>query len=115
MDRSEIQLPAGVDPADVDTLPGGDLIDRGLRDLAAGRESPDALLVMVGRPQLTSLGFLLPDWWDEDEPAAHRLYDLLCSKDADGAHAQYTALIGRLVSFEQSLSMQLAWRDAQAG
>lgn len=38
------------------SLPGGDLFGKGLRDLARGVESTEALLVAIGRPRLTRLG-----------------------------------------------------------
>ncbi len=31
-----------------DFLPGGDLVNRGLADLASGRRTPEALLVSIG-------------------------------------------------------------------
>ena len=53
-------------------LPAGDLIREGLRDLAAGRESDAALLVLVGSPRLRSLGIAVPRS-DVVRPE-HRLY-----------------------------------------
>jgi hypothetical protein len=38
------------------SLPGSDLVVRGLEDLAAGRESAEALLVAIGRPPLVRPG-----------------------------------------------------------
>ena len=43
-----------------DALPGSDLIRQGLRDLAAGTESIESLLVLVGAPRLRRLGFDVP-------------------------------------------------------
>lgn len=36
-------------------LPGGDLVEKGLRDLADGRETLEALLVAIGEPRLRRL------------------------------------------------------------
>lgn len=83
---------------DLGRLPGGDLIARGLDDLAAGRLSIEALLVAVGAPRLRSLGFAVP----EIPEAEHRLYELLARESGDGAHSRYNALIRRLVSFERA-------------
>jgi hypothetical protein len=84
---------------DLSTLPGGDLIAEGLADLAIGRESAAALLVLIGAPRLGRLGLQIPA-----PPVAveHRLYALLAVTDADSAHARYNALIRRLVSFERA-------------
>lgn len=80
--------------------PGGDLVERGLKDLAKGRESIDSLLVSIGAPRLRRLGF------DIERPfssAEHRLYELLAQEAPDRAHSRYNALIRRLVSFERAL------------
>lgn len=82
-------------------LPGADLIDTGLADLAAGRESVPALLVAIGAPRLTQLGLIVPPAPDEPE---HRLYAVLARQDSDSAHSRYNALIRRLVSFERALA-----------
>jgi len=39
---------------DLSTLPGGDLVERGLADLAEGRETAESLLVSIGAPRLVS-------------------------------------------------------------
>ena len=82
-------------------LPGSDLIDAGLTDLSAGRESVEALLVAIGAPRLAQLGIATPPGPDQPE---HRLYALLAREDAESAHSRYNALIRRLVSFERALA-----------
>lgn len=81
-------------------LPGGDLIDEGLTDLRAGRETIAALLVAIGSPRLGRLGIELPDALPKDPE--HRLYQLLSQEGSDSAHSRYNALIRRLVSFERA-------------
>ena len=90
-----------VEPMDLQSLPGGELIQRGLDDLAMGTESEAALLVQIGAPRLRQLGFEIAE--TGEEPAEHRLYALLAGSDSDAAHSQYNALIRRLVSFERAL------------
>jgi hypothetical protein len=80
--------------------PGADLVEQGLADLEAGRDSEAALLVSIGAPRLTQLGVALPRTIPDAE---HRLYLLLSERDADGAHSRYNALVRRLVSFERAL------------
>jgi hypothetical protein len=90
----------------VDTtgLPGGDIIDRGLQDLADGVESAAALLVLIGAPRLQQLGVVVPASHLADAQSApeHRLYALLAAQDSDSAHSRYNALIRTLVSFERA-------------
>ena len=89
-------------------MPGADLVEQGLRDVAAGRESEAALLVLIGAPRLRRLGLVVsappPEWFatPHDPSPEHRLYALLVRVDADSAHSRYNALIRTLVSFEQA-------------
>jgi len=81
-------------------LPGADLIRTGLDDLRRGRDSIEALLVLVGAPRLRRIGIDVPErviTYPE-----HRLYELLARTDSDSAHSRYNALLRRLVSFEQA-------------
>lgn len=81
------------------SLPGSELVETGLSDLAGGVESVEALLVSIGAPRLSELGVL------KAQPLAgaeHRLYELLRREDADAAHSRYNALVRRLVSFERA-------------
>jgi hypothetical protein len=85
---------------DLDRLPGGDLVRKGVADLAAGRDSVEALLVRVGRPKLARLGFSIPE--SAGESPEHALYRRLARSDPRRAHSRYNALIRRLVSFERA-------------
>jgi hypothetical protein len=80
-------------------LPGADLIETGLRDLAHGLETEAALLVSIGAPRLARLGFDVRAALPNPE---HRLYERLSARDSDSAHSRYNALIRRLVSFERA-------------
>jgi hypothetical protein len=77
------------------------LVETGLADLRAGRETEAALLVSIGAPRLIQLGMSLPPVLPDAE---HRLYALLDAADSDRAHSRYNALIRRLVSFERALA-----------
>lgn len=85
---------------DLAALPGGTLVEAGLRDLAGGAETPEALLVSIGAPRLRRLGLAVPRALDSPE---HRLYAMLESSGVASAHSRYNALIRRLVSFEHAL------------
>lgn len=81
-------------------LPGGDLVAKGLEDLARSSVTVEALLVSIAAPRLQHSGVLvaapLPD-------AEHRLYERLASEDSDSAHSRYNALLRRLTAFESAL------------
>jgi hypothetical protein len=81
-------------------LPGEDLIETGVHDLLAGRETIAALLVAIGSPRLRRLGLALPEQLPENPE--HRLYDLLAQDGQDSAHSRYNALIRKLVSYERA-------------
>jgi hypothetical protein len=51
-------------------LPGADLIERGIADLNAGRETAEALLVSIGSSRLRSLGFDVSSPFDSPEPGS---------------------------------------------
>ncbi|MCA1834381.1 MAG: hypothetical protein ABR548_15555 [Actinomycetota bacterium] len=81
-------------------LPGADLIEAGLRDLNAGKETVAALVVSIGAPRLIRAGIEVAEPIDDAE---HRLYKLLAREGHDDAHGRYNALVRRLVSFERAL------------
>ncbi|HUE87171.1 MAG TPA: hypothetical protein VMO26_13935 [Vicinamibacterales bacterium] len=88
---------------DTSRLPGGELIARGLQDLADNVESPAALLIVIGAPRLQRLGVVIPPSpLTETGSPEHRLYALLAAGDTDSAHSRYNALIRTLVSFERA-------------
>jgi hypothetical protein len=90
----------GLGGTDSPALPGAELVERGIADLANGVESVEALLVSIGRPRLSELGYELPPGIPDAEL---RLYALLHAEDEDSAHGRYNALVRRLVSYERAL------------
>jgi hypothetical protein len=91
---------AGMDPR-LEALPGGDLVQAGIDDLARGAESIPALLVSIGADRLRRAGLALPE--PVAESPERRLYDRLAADDSDSAHSRYNALIRRLISCERAL------------
>lgn len=81
---------------------------QGLRDLAAGRETDAAWLVLIGAPRLAGLGIAVPrppaEWLSDgrDPSPEYRLYARLAASDPDSAHSRYNALVRTLVSFERA-------------
>lgn len=86
---------------DTTGLPGAELVQQGVADLASGRETVESLLVSIGAPRLRRLGIDVPA---VGAGAEHRLYLLLSRTEPDSAHSRYNAFIRRLVSFERALS-----------
>jgi hypothetical protein len=82
------------------TLPGADLVTKGLADLARGERSAEAWLVSIGAPRLRDwIGIDVPNPLPDPEAG---LYELLARESPDSAHGRYNALVRRLVSFERA-------------
>ncbi len=80
-------------------MPFGDVIERGLSDLEAHRETEAAFLVSIGAARLGRLGFDVSAPFTEPEL---RLYAKLAEQGTDSAHGRYNSLVRRLVSFERA-------------
>jgi hypothetical protein len=80
-------------------LPGAELIDAGLADLASRTETDASLLVSMAAPRLRTLGFDVPAPFADAEL---RLYRRLAERHGAAAHGQYNALVRRLVSFQRA-------------
>jgi hypothetical protein len=79
-------------------LPGAELVERGIEDLSAGRETEAALLVEIAAPRLRSLGVSIEARkGSNDQSPEHRLYALLSAQP--GAHSRYNALLARVASY----------------
>jgi len=90
---ASIQVQAG--------LPGSELVEQGLEDLAAGLETEAALSVEIAAPRLRSLGIGIPiDRMGKGHSPEHRLYILLSSRP--DAHSRYNALLARIVSYARA-------------
>lgn len=77
-------------------LPGGDIVDAGLADLAAGKRTAESLLVSLAGPRLRREGIPLGSVQSDPE---NGLYDLLVQSAGDLAHARYGAYLRQVVSF----------------
>ena len=87
--------------ADLEGLPGADLVRQGIEDLGQGRDTVAAALVRMAAPRLRDIGLEVPPT-EGDVPADHRLYELLAEDDEAGAHSRYNALVARVVSFARA-------------
>lgn len=83
------------------------MLQAGLSDLRAGRESEAALVVQIAAPRLRMLGYVVPERScvpgnDDFESPEHRLYTLLTDERGAGAHSHYNALLARIASFARA-------------
>lgn len=82
--------------------PAFDLVHAGIRDLAEGRPSAEAMLVSIAAPRLVLLGLRVPTSLPQPE---EQLFDRLVALHGDGAHARYNALIRQIVSFARAVPL----------
>ncbi len=85
------------------SLPGADVVDRGLSDLALGVESVPAFLVSLAAPRLKREGVPLPSSVLPDPE--WRCYRRLEEEHGDLAHARYRALIREVTSFADACQL----------
>ena len=80
-------------------LPGAELIEVGLADLAVELVTIESLLVSIAAPGLRDVGLAigktLPD-------AELQLYAVLSARDGAAAHSRYNALLRRVASFRHA-------------
>lgn len=84
-------------------LPGEELVAAGLRALARGERSIEALLVAAGAPRLRALGVRVPGAGSSIPHPELALYHALGRRYPQDTHARYNALVRRLVSYEREL------------
>ena len=89
-------------------LPGGEILTAGLRDLQAGVNSVEALLVLVGAPRLTRCGIVVPRPIPTSAMPEHDLFKVLSAEHGQEAYRHYRSLMRRLVSLEQALEIAAA-------
>ncbi|HEX9699892.1 MAG TPA: hypothetical protein VGD06_10570 [Acidobacteriota bacterium] len=89
-------------------IPGGDIIDTGLADLAAEKATRESLLVSLAAPRLRREG--IPVGATLESPD-ERLYELLARTDPELAHARYGAYLRRVASFADACCYARQDRD----
>jgi len=92
-------------------LPGGELVDRGLRDLAAGTVSVESLVVSLAAPRLRREGVPLNTVLPDPEES---LYGLLEQSSGALAHARYGAYLRQAASFADALALLRLKRERRA-
>ena len=86
-------------------LPGEDLVEAGLADLAGNRITDFSLLVLIASPRLKRLGVHIPQC-AFPKPYEHQLYARLEQRLGSGAHSYYNSLLRRIVSYARALERE---------
>lgn len=92
-------------------LPGGELVDAGLSDLAGETETIGSLLVAIAEPRLRREGVPVPAVAITDPES--KLYRLLSASEGDLAHARYQAYLEQIESFSDACGMVRRARGGQ--
>lgn len=88
-------------PPKTEQLPGHELVEQGVRDLASGRETEASLVLEIAAPRLKALGLSIETpQQDGAQTPEHRLYALLLG--GQDAHARYNALLARIASYARA-------------
>ena len=91
-------------------LPGGEVVDAGLADLAAELVTAESLAVSIAAPRLRREGVPIGPVLDDPE---RRLFELLENTEGDLAHARYNARLRQLVSFADACRLVRVDRAAR--
>jgi hypothetical protein len=86
-------------------LPGHDLVEQGLEDVAKNQLTECALLVLIAAPRLRNLGIDVPIRQFE-KPVEHILYERLEARLGADAHSHYNSLLRRLNSYAHALERE---------
>ena len=92
-------------------LPGGDIVDAGLADLANGKTTAESLAVSLAASRLRREGVPLGS---TNENPEDRLYSLLSRGAGDLAHARYGAYLRQVASFADSCRAARLDRERRA-
>lgn len=92
----------------LDELPGGDLVERGLADLARDLKTPEAALIEIARTRLLSLGLpVRPPAAAPEREAELRLYERLAARHPErDPYPLYCAWLDQLASFLSALTQR---------
>lgn len=93
-------------------LPGADVVDKGLLDVASGVESVESLLVAIAETRLRREGVPVPALTLPD--AELRCYRALEELHGELAHARYNALLRQMTSFADACHLAHAGKSGHA-
>lgn len=85
-------------------LPGGEILEKGLRDLNNNSLTIEGLLVLAGAPRFRAHGIPVPKV-SLDMLPEHKLYDKLQEEKGTEAYRYYRSLIRLLASLQSALDV----------
>jgi len=86
-------------------LPGHELVEEGLKDLAQDRLTDCGLLLLIAAPRLKNLGIHVPTR-QFTKPIEHLLYEQLEARLGADAHSHYNSLLRRINSYAHALERE---------
>lgn len=87
-------------------LPGGDLVEQGLKDLEKSSLTIPALLICIAKTRLENAGLSTPKISNFPIEPELMLYSLILQENIADPYSYYNSLIRRLISFEQALEQR---------
>ncbi len=97
--------------ADLECLPGAELVRRGLEDLSRKRLSAEALTLSLASTRLRRLGIELPDEGTFPADRELALYALLCADGEDDPYFRFNSMKRALDSFVEALEARRRRRE----
>ena len=95
-------------------LPGGEILDQGLKAMDAGVVNEHSLLLQIAAQRLGRCGITIRSLDIAGAFPEDRLYELLVTRHGAEAYRMYNSLIRRLVSLENALENQACSRKYTA-
>ncbi len=89
--------------ADLEGLPGAELVRRGVEDLSRNRISAEALTLSIASTRLRRLGIELPEEGTFPADRERALYALLCADGEDDPYFRFNSMRRTLDSFVEAL------------
>ena len=98
--------------ADLEGLPGAELVSCGLEDLSRKKLSAEALTLSLASTRLRRLGIELPDEGTFPADRELALYALLCADGEDDPYFRFNSMKRALDSFVEALEARRRRREA---
>ena len=86
-----------------DNLPGGDILERGLRSMRDGQVDENSLLLLIGAYRLGRCGISITPLDIGTMFPEDKLYELLARKHGTQAYGIYNSLTRRLASLQNAI------------
>jgi len=102
-------------PEEFTRLPGWELVEEGLADLAAGKITPSLCAIWIAAPRLRKAGVFQAGQSPPIADPEITLYRLLGRQGGGDAYSKYNAMLRRLRRLEHALDRELFARRRTLG